>query len=698
MPQIAQFRDFFELVPPTQEDFQAFEDSKASSSKKKKGLEVTFVATNSGKVNHNLRLYLPSLMEEGADSFINRKKPAKILKHHNGMSDPVGKITGSEYVSNIPDSLKDDPNVKIMTDKELPIDVKLKAVRNFIASRVPLSSDFQGLGYIKLKGLILDNETIEQIKDGRYDEVSTSFHSPGLVFCSECGTNLTKDDCEHYPGRIYYEDEEEKTNGAICVIVPGKHLYDECSLVVNPADSDTEIKFGDMKETLVSLGDTDKTIKEYQIARKEIFSDDASYVLKNDEEEPMKLSDSQQKVFEVIKNLRPEMSEEDAKSMAVKIEAMVDKDGVYPNQLEAEIDNNTAIEYILDDLETSEEEINADEVYEELEKELVSLELEDAKLSTKQRKDLPASAFCGPNRSFPVNDCAHVTAARRLLGRYKGPGNKTSILACINRKAKSLGCDSSDSTKPDDQEPTNDFVLPTCEAIKSLNDEDMLLLFSMAETELIDRKKKLPRECSSCAEAHALKDKAVAEKELTTDELNKLSSKVVALREEFRLQAADYQNLVSDYALLGAKLDDLKRDKLSLMKVLSGSGKMSLDEAKDSLKQADLERAEITISDNFDLEKISDKLFDGMDHTPSGEQVGDPSVHPDNQGEPEFTAREQIAIKRIEEALRDKNETEAYRLYDKFVSIEVINPTKITFEKIAEDATEDNSGGNSNDN
>jgi hypothetical protein len=697
MPQIAQFRDFFELVPPTQEDFQAFEDSKTSGSKKKKGLEVTFVATHSGKVNHNLRLYIPSLMEEGADSFVNRKKPAKILKHHNGMSDPVGKITGSEYVSDIPDSLKDDPNVKIITDKELPLDVKLKAVRNFIASGAPLSSDFKGLGYIKLKGLVLDDETIEQIKDGRFDEVSTSFHSPQMVFCSECGTNLTKDDCEHYPGKVYYEDEEEKTNGALCVIVPGKHLYDECSLVAFPADSDTEIKFGDTKETIVSLGDTDKTIKEYQIARKEIFSDDASYVLKN-EEEPMKLSDSQQKVFEVIKKLRPEMSEEDAKSMAVKIEAMADKEGVYPDQLEAEIDDNTAIEYILDDLETSGKEINADEVYEELEKELVSLELEDAKLSTKQRKDLPASAFCGPNRSFPVNDCAHVTIARRLIGRYKGPGNKTSILACVNRKAKSLGCDSSDSAKPDDQEPTNDFVLPTCESIKGLSDEDMLLLFSMAETELIDRKKKLPRECSSCAEAHTLKDKAIAEKELATDELNKLSSKVVALREEFRLQAADYQSLVSDYALLGAKLDNLKRDKLSLMKVLSGSEKISLDEAKDSLLKADLERAEIAISDNFDLEKISDKLFDGMDHTPSGEPVSDPSVHPDNQGEPEFTAREKIAIDRVQEALKDKDEPEACRLYEKFVAIDVIDPTKITFEKIAEDATEDNSGGNSNDN
>ena len=45
--------------------------------------------------------------------------------------------------------------------------------------------------------------------------------------------------------------------------------------------------------------------------------------------------------------------------------------------------------------------------------------LGDAALTTEQRKNLPDSAFCGPERSFPVPDCAHVTAARRLIGRAK---------------------------------------------------------------------------------------------------------------------------------------------------------------------------------------------------------------------------------------------------------------------------------------
>lgn len=68
----------------------------------------------------------------------------------------------------------------------------------------------------------------------------------------------------------------------------------------------------------------------------------------------------------------------------------------------------------------------------------------DAKLSTAQRKKLQSSTFCGPNRSFPVPDCAHVTAARRLIGRANvGASTKSRILACVSRKAKSLGCDAS---------------------------------------------------------------------------------------------------------------------------------------------------------------------------------------------------------------------------------------------------------------
>ena len=63
-----------------------------------------------------------------------------------------------------------------------------------------------------------------------------------------------------------------------------------------------------------------------------------------------------------------------------------------------------------------------------------------SRLSSAKRKKLSSGTFCGPKRSFPVPDCAHVTAAKRMIGRYKGPGNKSSIMACVRRKEKSLNC------------------------------------------------------------------------------------------------------------------------------------------------------------------------------------------------------------------------------------------------------------------
>lgn len=74
-------------------------------------------------------------------------------------------------------------------------------------------------------------------------------------------------------------------------------------------------------------------------------------------------------------------------------------------------------------------------------------QLSDKKLSTKQRKKLKDKVFCGPDRSFPVNDCAHYTAALRLLGRYEGPGKKSKIKACIERRGKKLGCEGAKKKK-----------------------------------------------------------------------------------------------------------------------------------------------------------------------------------------------------------------------------------------------------------
>jgi len=66
---------------------------------------------------------------------------------------------------------------------------------------------------------------------------------------------------------------------------------------------------------------------------------------------------------------------------------------------------------------------------------------EGKKLTTKDRKKMSKSTFCGPGRSFPVNDCQHAATAKAYLGRSNfSASTKKKIAACINRRAKALGC------------------------------------------------------------------------------------------------------------------------------------------------------------------------------------------------------------------------------------------------------------------
>ena len=70
---------------------------------------------------------------------------------------------------------------------------------------------------------------------------------------------------------------------------------------------------------------------------------------------------------------------------------------------------------------------------------------EDSQLSVEDRSELSDSAFCGPERLFPIADCAHVKAAKELVERYKcSDSTKAKIMATIEEKANALSCDESE--------------------------------------------------------------------------------------------------------------------------------------------------------------------------------------------------------------------------------------------------------------
>lgn len=64
---------------------------------------------------------------------------------------------------------------------------------------------------------------------------------------------------------------------------------------------------------------------------------------------------------------------------------------------------------------------------------------EEAKLTYAKRENLPESAFCGPNRTYPAHDAPHVRNGLARLGTFGHrlkPAVRARILACLKSRAK----------------------------------------------------------------------------------------------------------------------------------------------------------------------------------------------------------------------------------------------------------------------
>jgi hypothetical protein len=57
-----------------------------------------------------------------------------------------------------------------------------------------------------------------------------------------------------------------------------------------------------------------------------------------------------------------------------------------------------------------------------------------ARLTTKQRKMLPATDFAGPDRSYPVEDASHARNALARASQFASPAVKSAVQAKVARK------------------------------------------------------------------------------------------------------------------------------------------------------------------------------------------------------------------------------------------------------------------------
>ena len=487
-------------------------------------LRIKIAATHSGKITKNNGFYQPSKMKDGVKTWTDQyNKP--ILVHHNDEKDSIGRVVSASYVdissgflavvnSNKETILCDSIKLTEFNNGSLLKEDNIKFINDYFVSNSELlnNPDYQGLGYIELIADISDPDAIQKFLDKRYLTGSVGLSTDSAI-CSICDLDWADDDteeiCEHRPGRIY--------DGKKCVLIAGNLFYREWSPVNNPADTHSTV--------LEIINSVTNDIKLINITNS--------------------VEDS------TVNNNGGENMEDDNKGIL-----SIHLDAVYLNDIV-----NFFTQEVYDNLvgDDSWGKDYAEMLYclyldtKEEDKETVKQNILDAKLSSAQRKSMSSSSFCGPNRSFPIPDCAHVTAAKRLIGRYKGPGDKTAIMSCVNRKAKRLGCKSDDSVR----EPTMYLDVNYFDQFSDNELLDMLVGLDVAikERELILDK----TSCSCDSQDNLLKTENEQLNQLLIDKTKDL--KDLYIENIYNLDLLANKKILSDnnkQELLSKSVDNLK--------------------------------------------------------------------------------------------------------------------------------------------
>jgi hypothetical protein len=585
------------LSSHSKEELVSIKDSFASP-QSSNALVIKIAATHAGYVTRNNGIYLPDKMKVGASSWTDSfHKP--ILTHHEGKQDPIGRVIAATYIdlsSSVSERFKGFPISdnsgnrtghadrsfwEVFTSERTSFMTKVDMIKTM--DGILRDPNYQGVGYLELTAQITESEAIKKILDGRYITGSVGVTSDRAV-CSICKTDwVTEEDCGHRPGEIY--------DGVKCKFIAGKLDYEEWSFVNKPAD-----KFS-------------KVIKVEQVPSSQM-TDSADRVIK---------------YFTVFTDSTKEDS-------IVSDQTNEDNSSTQSNSLTTDELLNKLVDKLFTDSGLSSEE--EDKLYELQLLEMDKTIIEDAKLSPESRKKLPVSTFCGPKRSFPVNDCAHVAAARHLIDRYTGTNDKTAILSSIDRKARALGCESADETVtttgttqiqdqakvPETEEPVLQVTLTaikgksTPEEKAKIASEILDNLVDVLGKEQITKAVLDSKLASDPQEVTSLLDE-VTKYETTIGDLR---GQLSVLRKELKAAYTDMTTVEDQLIASKEIVRSTKTEKIKLLHTLEGT---LTDEVNAQILTFNDESLDTTIknlSSRVDINKIVDKLNSGLSRIPEG--------------------------------------------------------------------------------
>jgi len=674
MANFVRFFDNIAFTPQVSDEVKDFFQAQPTTGP---GLRVTIAATHSGRVTRNNSFYLPDRMRASTASW-TEQYPKPILVHHDDHEDAIGRVCDSRYVD-ISNGFRDSYNgkvadeVKVISDSLLDAFVDGKLTRkesinvacdHFINDALADDPNYPGLGYIEIVVDITDPDAIQKILDGRYMTGSVGASTDSAV-CSLCKQDWAGEEgpCEHRPGRSYDEFDGKK-----CVLIAGQFVYDEYSFVNKPADTLSRV-IGINRDGVMDYVelDADESKPREAILICDSFSEEEKSMLvitledavsllqkRNDKLEDPEAKIMAQKVLDHVQaqnilldkeadgeNVFFSTADELFKETPPVVESDLVKDFFGDSYAEIvgedEVEGRQYAEYlfgVVEDATTDEE------------RAILSEMVLDAKLSSEKRKALSGSTFCGPDRSFPVPDCAHYTAAKRLIGRYKGEGDKSRILACVERKGKRLGCGS--ESKNDEVDP-GQFNLDYFDAYV---DDELVQMLAGLRSAMTERGTDVKEEVVTDAETEAkLADaqKQIADLQSDIENLNdSLASSVEDLKNQKLARIMDYRKLSGETVEAAVFTDEFSAK--------------TLDECEVILKD---------YTDKVDCLEISAKIKSGLVGSVDA-VIDDPTLVINNTGGPTGETKKydinmvrNVRDKYIEERFRSVDRAEQFLAHAK---------------------------------
>jgi outer membrane biosynthesis protein TonB len=220
-------------------------------------------------------------------------------------------------------------------------------------------------------------------------------------------------------------------------------------------------------------------------------------------------------------------------------------------------------------------------------------EIKDKKLSSKARKALSASTFCGPDRSYPVPDCSHAKVAMAYAKKYN---ESSSVISCIRRKASRLGC-----------------------PFKSKSDSmDLIVEVGQYSLDYFDR-----FDDDELLQIHEGSRKAVKERDLICPcmlEPNKeeeLQNRIDALQKEVKYLVEDTETLNVQLADLLKVNRDMKAQKVCDFAKLAGDNIKLADNIQECPTE-ELDKILNDLAGKVDIAKIADTINSGLSNNPQG--------------------------------------------------------------------------------